>query len=370
MASLASTSNGFIAQTYGDLLWTNNSNGGLPSTLTAIYDGLGNAAPLKLSTTQVGVDNLLFDGNTITTGSGALTLNSFTTVCNLATSSGSTLTIGNSTGTTQINGTVSFGGSITYTNLTLTGTLTTAGLILDGDTIATSGAVTLAGVVTTAGAFITSGANSLTLTTTASTNVTLPTTGTLSTLAGSETFTNKTLTSPIISTISNTGTLTLPTSTDTLVGKATTDTLTNKTLTTPTITTAVLNGAITGTSLAAASDQETGTSTSLLVTPGVQSRHPSACKFHVNFAGATGAIGTSYNVASVVRNSTGNYTITFTTAFSSAAFTVVGSCLQAGAAVIVIASRATTYVIVNAIVTTTGAQQDVSDVELIGFGDQ
>jgi hypothetical protein len=32
----------------------------------------------------------------------------------------------------------------------------------------------------------------------------------------------------VISTISNTGTLTLPTTTDTLVGKATTDTLTNK----------------------------------------------------------------------------------------------------------------------------------------------
>ena len=48
-----------------------------------------------------------------------------------------------------------------------------------------------------------------------------------------QTLTNKTLTSPVISTISNTGTLTLPTSTDTLVGKATTDTLTNKTLTNP-----------------------------------------------------------------------------------------------------------------------------------------
>ena len=41
---------------------------------------------------------------------------------------------------------------------------------------------------------------------------------------------NKTLTSPVISSISNTGTLTLPTSTDTLVGRATTDTLTNKTI--------------------------------------------------------------------------------------------------------------------------------------------
>jgi hypothetical protein len=45
-----------------------------------------------------------------------------------------------------------------------------------------------------------------------------------------QTLTNKTLTSPVISTISNTGTITLPTSTDTLVGRATTDTLTNKSL--------------------------------------------------------------------------------------------------------------------------------------------
>lgn len=52
---------------------------------------------------------------------------------------------------------------------------------------------------------------------------------------GTETLTNKTLTAPVIATISNTGTLTLPTSTDTLVGKATTDTLTNKTLTAPKI---------------------------------------------------------------------------------------------------------------------------------------
>ncbi len=53
--------------------------------------------------------------------------------------------------------------------------------------------------------------------------------GTLVLEGFTQTLTNKTLTAPIISTISNTGTLTLPTSTDTLVGKATTDTFTNKT---------------------------------------------------------------------------------------------------------------------------------------------
>ena len=45
-----------------------------------------------------------------------------------------------------------------------------------------------------------------------------------------QTLTNKTLTSPIISTISNTGIVTLPTNTDTLVGRTTTDTLSNKSL--------------------------------------------------------------------------------------------------------------------------------------------
>jgi hypothetical protein len=45
-------------------------------------------------------------------------------------------------------------------------------------------------------------------------------------LNATQTFTNKTLTNPIISTITNTGTLTLPTTTDTIIGRATTDTIT------------------------------------------------------------------------------------------------------------------------------------------------
>jgi len=68
---------------------------------------------------------------------------------------------------------------------------------------------------------------------------------TVATLTGTQTLTNKTLTTPVISTISNTGALTLPTSTDTLVGRATTDTLTNKTLTTPIISSISNTGTLT-----------------------------------------------------------------------------------------------------------------------------
>jgi len=67
-------------------------------------------------------------------------------------------------------------------------------------------------------------------------------TGAIVGTTNAQTLTNKTLTAPIISTISNTGTLTLPTSTDTLVGRATTDTLTNKTLTAPTISDPTITG--------------------------------------------------------------------------------------------------------------------------------
>jgi hypothetical protein len=63
-------------------------------------------------------------------------------------------------------------------------------------------------------------------------------------LTGTETLTNKTLTTPVIASLKPSvgNTLTLPDSTDTLVGRATTDTLSNKTLTSPTINTPTLSG--------------------------------------------------------------------------------------------------------------------------------
>lgn len=66
-----------------------------------------------------------------------------------------------------------------------------------GDTVPPTAGGT--GVANNASSTLTiSGAYPTTLTVSASTGVTLPTTGTLSTLAGSETFTNKTLTNPTV----------------------------------------------------------------------------------------------------------------------------------------------------------------------------
>jgi len=60
--------------------------------------------------------------------------------------------------------------------------------------------------------------------------ITLNIDSTVATLTDSQTLENKTLLTPVISSISNTGTITLPTSTTTLIGTDTSDTLTNKTI--------------------------------------------------------------------------------------------------------------------------------------------
>ena len=62
-----------------------------------------------------------------------------------------------------------------------------------------------------------------------------------------QTLTNKTLTTPTIASITNGGTVTIPSGADTLVARNSTDILTNKTLTSPTLTSPVINTAISGT---------------------------------------------------------------------------------------------------------------------------
>ena len=80
---------------------------------------------------------------------------------------------------------------------------------------------------------------------------------TVATLTGSQTLTNKTLTAPVISTISNTGTLTLPTTTGTVA-------LTSDITVTPTSTTTFTNKTLTDAKVNLAFDAETASYTAVL----------------------------------------------------------------------------------------------------------
>jgi cytoskeletal protein CcmA (bactofilin family) len=80
--------------------------------------------------------------------------------------------------------------------------------------------------------------------------------------------------------------------------------------------------ALAGTSLTAASQaqQETGSVTTVYVTPGRQQYHPSAAKawLLMTVAGGTPTVLGSYNVSSLTDNGTGDFTANFTSAFSAA----------------------------------------------------
>ena len=139
-------------------------------------------------------------------------------------------------------------GQSTITTLGTIGTGTWQGTVI-GPTYGGTGVNNGSKTITLGGNFTHTGAHTLGLTTTANTSVTLPTTGTLATLAGTETFTNKTLTSPTITggSIDNTP-----------IGASTRSTGAFTTLTS--------NGATTFTSSTASSSSSTG---AVVVTGGV-----------------------------------------------------------------------------------------------------
>lgn len=158
----------------------------------------GNATTATTLQTARTINDTSFDGSaniTITANTpNALTFNNGGS----GVASGSTFNGG--TATTVSYNTIGASPLAGSTSLTTLGTITTgtwnAGVIAGaygGTGVNNNGkTITLGGNLTTSGAYAT------TLTATGATNVTLPTTGTLATLAGTETFTNKTLTLPTI----------------------------------------------------------------------------------------------------------------------------------------------------------------------------
>jgi len=157
------------------------------STASTRYINFTSATSGSLSTIYTSSTKLQYTPST-----GTLTTTAFSgSGASLTSLNASNISSG-TVGTSYISG--------SYTGITGVGTLTagtwTASLI--GATYGGTGVNNGSNTITLGGSFTTSGAFTTTLTVTANTNVTLPTTGTLATLAGSETFTNKTLTNPTI----------------------------------------------------------------------------------------------------------------------------------------------------------------------------
>jgi hypothetical protein len=154
---------------------------------------------------QYGGTGVANTGKTITV-SGNTTIGSSTHTVAFVTS-------GNTSVTLPTTGTLVASNVTTLSSLTSIGTIGTGtwqGTVVAGQYGGT-GVANTGKTITLGGNFTTSGAFTTTLTVGANTNVTLPSTGTLATLAGTETFTNKTLTSPTV----NTPVLTLATSAST-----------------------------------------------------------------------------------------------------------------------------------------------------------
>lgn len=91
----------------------------------------------------------------------------------------------------------------------------------------------------------------------------------------------------------------------------------------------ITNGAGTITvasSIASQADMETGSSNTVVVSPGVQQYHPTSCKSWVRYTTVTTTtIAASYNVTSLTDNGTGDTTINFTVNFSSANYCALGT---------------------------------------------
>ena len=127
---------------------------------------------------------------------------------------------------------------------------------------------------------------------------------------------------------------------------------------------------IAGNAVATQAQQETGTSTTVLVTPGRQQFHQSAAKAWIQ-CNQNGAIAGSYNVASIADTGPGVVTATLTTAFSSTNYAVLGSGNGGGGGLFIAAGITSASVFTLLSFNTVSQSPQDSAIYLgVAFGDQ
>jgi hypothetical protein len=178
---------------------------------------------------------LTFTGKTVTDGTFDMT----------AATVGSDTVTTNTAAQTLTNKSIS--GSVNTLSSIGNSSLTNSAVTINGSSVSLGGSITVTATATNA---LTIGTGLSGTSYNGSSAVTIAIDSSVVTLSGTQTLTNKTLTLPVISQISNTGVVSLPTATDTLVGRATTDTLTNKSISGSTNTlTDIPNASLTNSSL-------------------------------------------------------------------------------------------------------------------------
>ena len=116
---------------------------------------------------------------------------------------------------------------------------------------------------------------------------------------------------------------------------------------------------------------ETPVSTINPVVPQTFQYHPGVAKSRAKFAGATGTVSSSYNVAAVARAGAGVYNITFTTNFSDATYSINVSCDYNGASYLVYYTNvANTGFTINAYDITGLIAVDPNTISFSAFGTQ
>jgi len=340
------------------------------TTFTAGTTGFTPSSPTSGGIVLDGILNPAHGGTGVNNGSYSITLGGNVSTAGSFTTSGAFSLALTATGITNVilptTGTLAtLAGAEILTNKTISGSSNTLSNI--GNSSLTNSSVTYNGITVALG-----GSGTITASTTAaltvgtglqldsgttfdgSTAKTISIDSTVVTLTGSQTLTNKTLTTPIIAQISNTGTITLPTSTDTLVGRDTTDTLTNKSMSGSSNTfTNIPNSALTNSSitlgtttiaLGATSLTPAGL-TSVTVTQNPTSDYQLATKQYVDNLVAT---GTTYhdpvyvespdsagNLNATYNNGTAGVGATLTNAGTLAALTIDGVLMTVGKRVLI-----------------------------------